>query len=277
MCPSLAQTCFWQDIYGSTTTCYGFHPHPGLTWEEKRLMTAVWWWKMMTEALWRSMLRDVIQQVQKKKGRKRKSLEGFLKSVLIIIFRAACVELDLQSLAVNTILQSQHVNDMEGGASLGVSFDVIQQASLEDMMSGNQGASALASYDETALCSNTFRCVNFCVWAQDLCFVFCSNHNFHWLIFLGSLSRILKSMVVGWVREITQYHNVYADNQVMHFYRWLRSPSSLLYDPALHRTLHNMMKKVFLQWVPNPLYFKNEIWKLSFEIMVNSTSVGLHH
>ncbi|XP_029296654.1 DNA polymerase epsilon catalytic subunit A [Cottoperca gobio] len=132
-------------------------------------------------------------------------------------YSTVCVELDLQSLAVNTILQSQHVNDMEGGASLGVSFDVIQQASLEDMMSGNQGASALASYDETALCSNTFR--------------------------------ILKSMVVGWVREITQYHNVYADNQVMHFYRWLRSPSSLLFDPALHRTLHNMMKKVFLQLV----------------------------
>ncbi|XP_060894086.1 DNA polymerase epsilon catalytic subunit A [Labrus mixtus] len=132
-------------------------------------------------------------------------------------YSTVCVELDLQSLAVNTILQSQHVNDMEGGASLGVSFDVIQQASLEDMMSGNQGASSLASYDETALCSNTFR--------------------------------ILKSMVVGWVREITQFHNVYADNQVMHFYRWLRSPSSLLYDPALHRTLHNMMKKVFLQLV----------------------------
>uniref|UniRef100_A0A3Q3JPX5 DNA polymerase epsilon catalytic subunit n=1 Tax=Monopterus albus TaxID=43700 RepID=A0A3Q3JPX5_MONAL len=132
-------------------------------------------------------------------------------------YSTACVELDLQSLAVNTILQSQHVNDMEGGASLGISFDVIQQASLEDMMSGNQGASTLASYDETALCSNTFR--------------------------------ILKSMVVGWVREITQYHNVYADNQVMHFYRWLRSPSSLLYDPALHRTLYNMMKKVFFQLV----------------------------
>ncbi|XP_043925704.1 DNA polymerase epsilon catalytic subunit A [Protopterus annectens] len=60
---------------------------------------------------------------------------------------------------------------------------------------------------------------------------------------------ILKSMVVGWVKEITQYHNVYADNQVMHFYRWLRSPASLLYDPALHRTLHNMMKKLFLQLV----------------------------
>ncbi|XP_031425753.1 DNA polymerase epsilon catalytic subunit A-like [Clupea harengus] len=132
-------------------------------------------------------------------------------------YSTVCVELDIQSLAVNTILQSQHVNDMEGGASMGVSFDVIQHSSLEDMMSGNQAANAVASYDETALCSNTFR--------------------------------ILKSMVVGWVREITQYNNVYADNQVMHFYRWLRSPSSLLYDPALHRTLNNMMKKIFLQLV----------------------------
>lgn len=155
------------------------------------------------------------------------------------------MELDLQSLAVNTILQSQHVNDMEGGASLGVSFDVIQQASLEDMMSGNQ-ATALASYDETALCSNTFRCVNICTCLRKhvVCY-FCALLT---LVFaLCLMSRILKSMVVGWVREITQYHNVYADNQVMHFYRWLRSPSSLLYDPALHRTLHNMMKKVFLQ------------------------------
>lgn len=80
--------------------------------------------------------------------------------MILLLFLSVCVELDLQSLAVNTILQSQHVNDMEGGASLGVSFDVIQQASLEDMMSGNQGASTVASYDETALCSNTFRCVN---------------------------------------------------------------------------------------------------------------------
>ncbi|RMC06098.1 hypothetical protein DUI87_17643 [Hirundo rustica rustica] len=132
-------------------------------------------------------------------------------------YSTVCLELDIQSLAVNTVLQSHHVNDMEGGSSMNISFDVIQQASLEDMVTGNQAANIPASYDETALCSNTFR--------------------------------ILKSMVVSWVKEITQYHNVYADNQVIHFYRWLRSPSSLLYDPALHRTLHNMMKKLFLQLV----------------------------
>ncbi|PKK17899.1 hypothetical protein A306_00000059 [Columba livia] len=132
-------------------------------------------------------------------------------------YSTVCLELDIQSLAVNTVLQSHHINDMEGCSSMSISFDVIQQASLEDMVTGNQAANIPASYDETALCSNTFR--------------------------------ILKSMVVSWVKEITQYRNVYADNQVIHFYRWLRSPSSLLYDPALHRTLHNMMKKLFLQLV----------------------------
>ncbi|XP_004276670.1 DNA polymerase epsilon catalytic subunit A isoform X1 [Orcinus orca] len=132
-------------------------------------------------------------------------------------YSTVCVELDIQNLAVNTILQSHHVNDMEGANSMGISFDVIQQASLEDMITGNQAASAPTSYDETALCSSTFR--------------------------------ILKSMVVGWVKEITQYRNIYADNQVVHFYRWLRSPSSLLHDPTLHRTLHSMMKKLFLQLI----------------------------
>ncbi|XP_047418330.1 DNA polymerase epsilon catalytic subunit A isoform X1 [Sciurus carolinensis] len=132
-------------------------------------------------------------------------------------YSTVCVELDIQNLAVNTILQSHHINDMEGAGSMGISFDVIQQASLEDMVTGNQASNAPASYDETALCSSTFR--------------------------------ILKSMVVGWVKEIMQFHNVYADNQVVHFYRWLQSSGSLLHDPALHRTLHSMMKKLFLQLV----------------------------
>lgn len=174
-------------------------------------------------------------------------------------------------------------------------------------MSGNQGASALASYDETALCSNTFRCVTFvmhtylnlylwqrCVrWDRKetlensgfhyitlLVYLHCLKKKvkfsvlcFAWQTVLCCMNRILKSMVVGWVREITQYHNVYADNQVMHFYRWLRSPSSLLYDPALHRTLLNMMKKVFLQWVPyhtakTIYHLFSQVFSLWFEIMV---------
>ncbi|XP_062457487.1 DNA polymerase epsilon catalytic subunit A-like [Rhea pennata] len=46
-------------------------------------------------------------------------------------YSTVCLEPDIQSLAVNTVLQSHHINDMEEGSSVSISFDVIQQASLE--------------------------------------------------------------------------------------------------------------------------------------------------
>lgn len=99
-------------------------------------------------------------------------------------------------------------------------------------------------------------------------------------------SRILKGMIHSWLHEVSAYQNQYADAQLMHFYRsvdssclkvcisivaritilvvralqsnpcltlfccayrWLSSPSSLLYDPALCRMVQRMMKKLFLQ------------------------------
>ncbi|XP_053408498.1 DNA polymerase epsilon catalytic subunit A-like [Mercenaria mercenaria] len=128
-------------------------------------------------------------------------------------YSTVCVELDIASLAVNTIIESSHVNEQEGASA--VSFDTMPQSSLEEMVQGQGAATMMTSYDETALCSAAFR--------------------------------ILKSMVQSWVRDVTVHSNVFADNQIIHFYRWLRSPSAMLYDPALRRTLHNMMKKVFMQ------------------------------
>ncbi|XP_041470272.1 DNA polymerase epsilon catalytic subunit A-like isoform X2 [Lytechinus variegatus] len=130
-------------------------------------------------------------------------------------YQTVCVDLDMANLAVNTLLQSHQVSELEGAAG-SIAFDAIQQTSLEDMVSGQPGAAAsLASYDETALCTVSFR--------------------------------IMKTMVHGWLRDVTAYHNVFADYQIMHYYRWLCSPSSLLYDPALRRTLNGLMKKLFLQ------------------------------
>ncbi len=34
-----------------------------------------------------------------------------------------------------------------------------------------------------------------------------------------------------------------------HFYRWISSPHSKLYDPCLHRLVHSLMKKVFWQLI----------------------------
>lgn len=51
-------------------------------------------------------------------------------------------------------------------------------------------------------------------------------------------------MVAGWVRDVTQYQNPLADEQIIYFYQWLRSPRALFYDPALRRTVQKLMKKV---------------------------------
>lgn len=31
----------------------------------------------------------------------------------------------------------------------------------------------------------------------------------------------MKSMVAGWIRDVTTFHNVFADHQIIHFYRFV--------------------------------------------------------
>lgn len=50
-------------------------------------------------------------------------------------YRTVCVEIELDALAVNTLLQSHHVNDLEGTAG-SVAFDTMPAASLEEMLGG---------------------------------------------------------------------------------------------------------------------------------------------
>ncbi|KAL9963852.1 hypothetical protein ACROYT_G027403 [Oculina patagonica] len=133
-------------------------------------------------------------------------------------YPTVCIELSIDCFAVNTVLQSAHINDFEGGSVAGVSFDSMPQASLEELVQGGPSvASGLTTYDEAALCSSAFR--------------------------------ILKGMVHSWLHEVSTYENLNADAQLMHFYRWLSSPSALLYDPALCRMVQRMMKKLYMQLV----------------------------
>ena len=64
----------------------------------------------------------------------------------------------------------------------------------------------------------------------------------------GALSlaalRVMRTMVQNWLRDVANYSNAFVDIQIIHFYRWLQSPSSLLYDPAIMRTLQAYMKKL---------------------------------
>ncbi|KAG1689536.1 DNA polymerase epsilon catalytic subunit A [Nymphon striatum] len=129
-------------------------------------------------------------------------------------YNGICIEVDIDGLAVTALLQSQNIQEVEGTSS-SVAFDAAPQASLQEMIESGSGAATtgLTSYDDSALCSGAFR--------------------------------ILRSMVNGWLRDVSQFKNVLADIQIMHLYRWLRSPTAELFDPALKRILHNLMKKLF--------------------------------
>lgn len=133
-------------------------------------------------------------------------------------YEGVCIELDIEALAVTTLLQSSQINETEG-TSASIAFDAMPQMSVQDMIGGATETSltSLTSYDETARCATAFR--------------------------------ILKQMVTAWLRDVTQYRNVFADLQISHFYRWLRDPSSLLHDPALRRTLHSLINRLFLHLV----------------------------
>ncbi|XP_064211685.1 DNA polymerase epsilon catalytic subunit 1 isoform X2 [Tribolium castaneum] len=126
-------------------------------------------------------------------------------------YSSVCIELDVDCLAINTLLQSHHVTDIEGTSSA-TAFDGVGATSLDDLVGDNPTV-----YDETARCAEAFK--------------------------------ILRTMASIWMRDISLYQNIFADFQVVHFYRWLRAPKALLYDPALLRTLQNLMKKLFLQLV----------------------------
>ena len=130
------------------------------------------------------------------------------------VYSSVCMELEIESLAVNTLMQTHRVHDAEGTNAF-VGFHTAPQASLTEMVTGESTTASIPSYDETALCSAAFK--------------------------------ILRVMVNMWVRDVSIHRNAFADHQLIHFYRWLRSPNAFLYDPALRRTLYNNMKKMFLQ------------------------------
>ncbi|XP_047033802.1 DNA polymerase epsilon catalytic subunit 1 [Helicoverpa zea] len=129
-------------------------------------------------------------------------------------YNSVCVELDTDALGVCALLQAHSILHAEG-TSLATAFGA-NHANIQDVMA-NAGANASMPYDETAQCSAAFK--------------------------------ILRTMIASWLRDVTQYKNVFADLQISHFYRWLKTPTSLLYDPALRRTLYNLMKKLFLMLV----------------------------
>ena len=154
------------------------------------------------------------------------------------------VSLELRNLALATILQSHHVNDIEhihgnGGGSN------TQQNSFKTNDTSNKKPLDIqedSALDDSLLCFPVFR--------------------------------ILKQLVSKWVLDLENSNeNIqnFSDIILDHIYRWLSSPTSKLYDPALLHYIHSLMKKVFLQLLAEFKKLGSSISYASFNQLIITT------
>jgi DNA polymerase epsilon subunit 1 len=124
-------------------------------------------------------------------------------------YSSVCIDLNLRNLAINTILSSSLINDLEGADS--VSFNP-----------------AAPSYDAANDGTNTIYSDN---------------------AFASAGITVLREMVKAWWVEAVSAGNGYsmADVMVQHLVRWVSSPGSFLYDRSLHYYVQMMSKKTLQQ------------------------------
>jgi len=156
-------------------------------------------------------------------------------------FHTFCIELRLNHLATNTVLQSEHIQTIELG--LGGDAGAGDMALTDKKMDGERKENFVKSnirIDDTSACLASFK--------------------------------ILKKLISNWMQDVgASSYNEYADRLLMEFYRWLRTPSSLFYDPLLHRMVHRLMKKVLMQLVAQLKRFGAVVIYASFDRIVIET------
>jgi len=124
-------------------------------------------------------------------------------------YSSVCIDLSLRNLAINTILSSSLVNDLEGSDSIALN------PAAPSYDSANDGSNVI--YSDNAFAS------------------------------AGIL--VLREMVKAWWIEAVQTGSGFsmADVMVQHLVRWVSSPGSFLYDRSLHYYVEMMSKKTLQQ------------------------------
>ena len=123
-----------------------------------------------------------------------------------------CLEIKVRNLSVDSVLHSAVVNELEGSGGA-TAFDAVSRTLDEYKSADGQRDITLG---ESNVSAQTFG--------------------------------ILKSMVKAWLLDkIRENFQSPATLAIDHFWRWISSSSSHLYDPRIHRFVHGLMRKTFIQ------------------------------
>lgn len=132
-------------------------------------------------------------------------------------FTNACLEVELRDLAVDAVLQSALVYELEGAEGATVGFTETSH-NLDEYAKGETQAEV--NLGDAVLPQQTFA--------------------------------LIKSMVKSWWNEAgkgAQSGSRSFRRVLDHLWRWISSPSARLFDPAIHRFVHGLMRKTFSQLV----------------------------
>ncbi|CCM01776.1 uncharacterized protein FIBRA_03843 [Fibroporia radiculosa] len=122
-----------------------------------------------------------------------------------------CLEITVRNLAVNAVLHSVIVNELEGSGGA-TAFD--SSHTLDEYAGGDSPRDL--TFGDASVSPQTFS--------------------------------ILKSMVKTWLLDKIQGNfESPASVAIDHFWRWISSNASHMYDPSLHRFVHGLMRKTFIQ------------------------------
>ncbi|KAH8828165.1 hypothetical protein DL96DRAFT_1602053 [Flagelloscypha sp. PMI_526] len=125
-----------------------------------------------------------------------------------------CLEITVRNLAINSVLHSVLVNELEGSGGT-TTFDMASKTLNEYSQSATESSSRGPTLGESNMSTQTFG--------------------------------ILKAMVKVWLLDRIEQHDSPAVIGVDHFWRWIGSRASSMYDPSIHRFIHGLMRKTFIQ------------------------------
>lgn len=132
-------------------------------------------------------------------------------------YSTVVLEMEIADMAINAVLQSALVNEMEGSGSGSMAFGNASH-NLDEYAQGTANASVMLG--DATLSIQTFT--------------------------------VLKSMVRSWFTDKARAHvrGIYdtpANLVVDQFWRWISTASSCMFEPALYRFLLGLMRKTLLQ------------------------------
>ena len=127
------------------------------------------------------------------------------------VYSNVCLSVQLRNLAVDAVLQSALVNELEGSGGT-TAFDSTSRT-LEDYSTGEAHSSA--TIGDSNLSPQIFATI--------------------------------KQMVRSWLLDKARDSNSPASITLDHFWRWVSSCSSCMYEPSVQKFIHGLMRKTFIQ------------------------------